>query len=151
VTAYLSSSIGKLIPQSYYNTSGRGYPDIAALGTGILIILDGGDSAIGGTSASAPIVAGVFTLLNDHALTVDKKPLGPMNQLLYQWGANNPDAFQDVTVGDNACTESGCALDECIGFSCAPGWDPVTGWGSPNYSKMLGYLTELLESKKTVQ
>jgi tripeptidyl-peptidase-1 len=149
VTAYLSSSIGKKVPQSYYNTSGRGYPDIAALGTGILIILDGGDSAIGGTSASAPIVAGVFTLLNDYSLNTDKKPIGPMNQLLYQWGATKPDAFQDVTVGDNACTESGCALDYCIGFYCAPGWDPVTGWGSPNYAKMVGYLAELLESKKS--
>jgi len=147
VNAYLSSSIGKQVPSSYYNTSGRGYPDIAALGTGILIILGGGDSAIGGTSASSPIVAGVFALLNDYSLRVDKKPIGPMNQLLYQWGATKPDAFQDVTVGDNACTESGCALDFCIGFSCAPGWDPVTGWGSPNYANMLGYLAELLESK----
>jgi len=147
VQAYLSSSTGKGIPASYYNASGRAYPDLAALGSAILIILGGSDTAIGGTSASAPIVAGVFTLLNDYSLNTDKKPIGPMNQLLYQWGATKPDAFQDVTVGDNTCTESGCF--DCAGFYCTAGWDPVTGWGTPNYDKMVGYLAELIESKNT--
>jgi tripeptidyl-peptidase-1 len=147
VAGYFQTSQGKLVPKSYFNQTGRGYPDIAAIGSAILIILGGSDQAIGGTSASSPIVAGVFTLLNDYALNTDKKPLGPMNPLLYQWGASNPDAFTDVTVGDNACTESGCALGYCIGFSCAKGWDPVTGFGTPNYQKMVALLADLIASK----
>ena len=99
------------VPASYYNQTGRGYPDIAALGSMILIILgtspprppslhppppshtpaplllsfliflDNADQAIGGTSASAPIVAGIFTLLNDYSLNADQK-VSPLPSLL---------------------------------------------------------------------
>lgn len=60
--------------------------------------------------------------------------------------AAHPAAFHDITVGNNRCTESGCGLlDGCIGFNCAPGWDPVTGLGSPVYTEMLKYLQKNLK------
>lgn len=131
---------GKLAPASHFNMSGRGYPDIAAAGEAILVWEGGAPSSAAGTSASAPIVAGIFTLLNDWSLTNSNRPvryhvgivqslllthqLGPMNPLLYLMAAQHPAAFHDVTVGDNRCTESGCMLGLCKGFYCAIGWGP---------------------------
>ena len=52
-----------------------------------------------------------------------------------------PAAFNDVTEGSNICTEAGCARS-CKGYRAAPGWDPVTGLGTPNYPTMLEYVIE---------
>jgi len=145
VTAYLESSQGKKIPEGYFNPNGRAYPDISALGDKILIWTAGSDQSIGGTSASCPIVAGIFSLLNSYSLTKTGKPLGPVNQLLYQMAADHPSAFTDITLGDNECTESGCAFGYCYGYFCAPGWDPVTGLGTPIYTEMLAYLKAKLK------
>jgi len=57
--------------------------------------------------------------------------------------AAHPQAFNDITTGDNICTEDGCS-SSCYGFHCSKGWDPVTGLGSPVYPEMLNYI------KKTV-
>ena len=65
-----------------------------------------------------------------------------MNPLLYKMFADNPAAFNDITVGDNICTEAGCSRS-CKGYYAAPGWDPVTGLGTPNYPTMLAYIEEL--------
>jgi len=145
VQKYLQTDQGKKAPASYYNRTGRAFPDIAALGDKILIYISGTLSSVGGTSCSSPIVAGVFALLNDYAITKTGKPLGPVNPFIYQMYAAHPAAFTDITVGDNTCTESGCGLfSSCKGFYCAPGWDPVTGLGSPVFSEMLAYLKTLL-------
>jgi len=127
-----------LPPASYYNATSRGYPDIAAFGSGVLIY-DGGLLQVGGTSCSSPIVAGVFALLNDYSLSATGKPLGFLNPLIYKIFADQPSAFTDVTIGDNKCTEGGCA-SSCQGYECTTGWDPVTGVGSPVYPELLTYL-----------
>jgi len=119
------------LPSSrYYNSSGRGYPDVSALGgltNPYLISYHGGRfSAVGGTSASSPVVAGIFALLNNARLTAGKSSLGFLNQFIYQ----NPDAFNDVTSGTN---DGGYSA----GFTAVSGWDPATGMGTPNYSKLL--------------
>jgi len=132
----------KLPPATYYNTKGRGFPDIAALGSAILIF-DGQIDTVGGTSASCPIVAGIIALLNDYAITKSGKPLGFLNPLLYKMAAAHPAAFHDITVGDNICTEGGCS-STCKGFVCAKGWDPVSGWGTPVYSEMLAYIQTVI-------
>jgi tripeptidyl-peptidase I len=67
--------------------------------------------------------------LNDAKLAAGQKPIGFMNPWLYKYGYK---LFTDVTSGNSA----GC---NTTGFSAAPGWDPVTGWGTP-------YLPNLLES-----
>ena len=56
-----------------------------------------------GTSASAPVFAGVVSLLNDARLAAGKSPLGFLNPLLYQLAAEHSDSFFDVTVGANRC------------------------------------------------
>merc|ERR1719261_2063133 len=63
VAAYKSSSDADLPPQSMWNNTGRGYPDVAALGGNknpYCIVHDGRIAGVAGTSASAPVVAGIF-------------------------------------------------------------------------------------------
>ena len=93
---------------------GRGVPDVAGDAdpvTGYNIRVDGQTFPIGGTSAVAPLWAGLIALSNAQA----KSPAGFANPTLY--GA--PSAFHDITDGNNGS------------FSAAPGWDPCTGLGSP--------------------
>jgi tripeptidyl-peptidase-1 len=144
VAAYLKSGTD-LPPASYFNSSNRAFPDIAAMGNNFLIYMDlyGGWSTVGGTSASSPTVAGVMSFLNAASYKASGKPLGFLNPFLYQMYADEPDAFTDVTTGDNKCTEDGC-FSSCKGYLCAKGWDPVTGLGTPVASKMLSYLEKQL-------
>lgn len=111
-----------------YNNSGaaRGFPDISANGANYFVAVDGQNSLVYGTSASAPVVGSIFTLINEQLAEAGKNPVGFVNPVLY----DNPDAFNDITSGSNP----GCGT---AGFSAAPGWDPVTGLGTPNYEKLL--------------
>lgn len=110
-----------------YNNSGnaRAYPDVAALGLKLATVYLNRTLGVGGTSASAPIVASIVNLLNEERLNAGKGPIGFLNPVFYA----HPDAFNDVTTGSNP----GCGTD---GFATAPGWDPVTGLGTPNYAKL---------------
>mmetsp|Transcript_63878 Transcript_63878/g.144158 ORF Transcript_63878/g.144158 Transcript_63878/m.144158 type:complete len:272 (+) Transcript_63878:2-817(+) len=148
VEAYLKSGTS-LPPSSYFNASGRGYPDVAAMGDNFLVYIksEGGWQPVGGTSASAPTWAGIAARLVDLALAKTGKPLGLINPLLYKMYAEKPQAFTDVTVGDNKCTEDGCA-EVCKGYECAKGWDPVTGLGTPNYDVMESYVSSMLEEAR---
>jgi len=141
VEHYLTEEAAKLPPATYFNRTHRAYPDIAAMGNNFMIYMDsmGGWSPVGGTSASTPTVAGVAAYLNDYSYNKTGKPLGFLNQFLYQMYAEEPAAFTDVTMGDNKCTEDGC-FSTCKGYTCAKGWDPVTGLGTPVTSTMLAYL-----------
>ncbi|KAI9689385.1 MAG: hypothetical protein M1822_010036 [Bathelium mastoideum] len=110
-----------------YNQSGnsRAYPDVSAIGLNVAVVFLGETLAVGGTSASTPIVASIVTLLNERRAAVGKGPIGFLNPTFYA----HPEAFNDVTEGSNP----GCYTN---GFSAAPGWDPVTGLGTPNYPKL---------------
>ncbi|KAH8646085.1 Pro-kumamolisin, activation domain-containing protein [Xylariales sp. PMI_506] len=110
-----------------YNNSGkaRAYPDVAAIGDYVATVFNGTTYAVGGTSASTPIFAGIVTLLNEARYAAGKGPVGFLNPTLYQ----NPDAFNDITIGNNPGCGSG-------GFNATPGWDPVTGLGTPNFEKL---------------
>merc|ERR1739845_100618 len=111
-----------LPPASYFNGSHRGYPDVSAMGNNFLIYMQsmGGWSPVGGTSAATPTFAGVSAYLNDLSYSKTGKPLGFLNPLLYQMHAEVPEAFTDVTVGDNRCTEDGC-FPSCEGYVAAKG------------------------------
>eukprot|EP00928_Gymnodinium_smaydae_P096682 TRINITY_DN8589_c2_g1_i1.p1 TRINITY_DN8589_c2_g1~~TRINITY_DN8589_c2_g1_i1.p1 ORF type:complete len:576 (+),score=117.52 TRINITY_DN8589_c2_g1_i1:50-1777(+) len=128
VAAYKASPDADLPPQELWNNSGRGYPDVAALGglkTPYCVNVGGSFEGISGTSASCPVVAGVFAKLNGLRLAANKKPMGFLNPFIYQ----NPSAFQDVTSGINCATRK-------YGFKAIKGWDPVTGFGTPNYEAL---------------
>jgi len=138
VQAYLNSGVA-LPPASYFNATGRGAPDIAAVGHNNIIEQSGSLQAVGGTSASTPINAAIISLLNQAVIAKTGKPLGFLNPFLYQAYADNAANFNDITIGDNKCTEDGCS-SSCQGFLCTKGWDPVTGLGSLNYKNLLAYI-----------
>ncbi|RFU32816.1 hypothetical protein B7463_g3492, partial [Scytalidium lignicola] len=115
-----------------YNRIGRGIPDVSANGDNIAVWVGGTFSRSGGTSASAPIFASVINRINEERLKNGKKSIGFLNPSLYA----NPSMLNDITNGTNP----GC---NTTGFSAAPGWDPVTGLGTPNFPKMLDYYLKL--------
>lgn len=85
-------------PPDAFDPTGRATPDIAALGEGYNVILDGHVQSIGGTSASTPAFAGLVSLINEALLAKGGKPLGFLNPFIYQ----NIDAWTDVVKGTNA-------------------------------------------------
>lgn len=112
----------------YYNKNGAGYPDIAAQSESFVIVSDRIPlPGVGGTSCATPTSSGVFSHLNDLRLQAGKPVLGWLNPFIYQTAPAHANAFNDATAGGN----EGC--NNFIGFTAVPGWDPVTGWGSPNY------------------
>jgi kumamolisin len=97
---------------------GRGVPDVAGdadPSTGYVTLVDGQSGVIGGTSAVAPLWAGLIALLNQSL----GKPVGFLNPLLYP-KSNKATDFNDVTSGNNGA------------YSAGVGWDACTGLGSPN-------------------
>ncbi|KAM9341285.1 LOW QUALITY PROTEIN: tripeptidyl-peptidase 1 [Symphorus nematophorus] len=136
VDAYLKGVAAKLPPKSYYNTSGRAYPDMAALSDNYWVVINRVPVPwVSGTSASTPVVGGMLSLINDQRLLKGLPALGFLNPRLYKLKGQ---ALFDVTEG---CHLS--CLDEQVqgqGFCAAPSWDPVTGWGTPNYPELLAVL-----------
>lgn len=126
-----------------YNRAGRGYPDLAALGDNGVVVVQGKSGRSGGTSMSAPLVASIFTRINEERLKKGGKPIGFANPALYK----NPAMFTDVTKGDQSKggpfgdgMPSACGNK---GFSAVKGWDPVSGLGTPVYPAMLDYFLSL--------
>merc|ERR1711976_1127993 len=105
VAAYKSSSDADLPPANLWNNTGRGYPDIAALGgqkAPYCVAVNGMFSGVAGTSASCPVVAGVFAKLNGLRLAAAKPAMGFLNPFIYK----NPSGFQDVTHGINKASRN---------------------------------------------
>ena len=106
------------------NFVGRGVPDVAGdadPATGYRVVIDGGTYTIGGTSAVAPLIAGLIALLNE----LKKKPVGFIHPIIYA----HPEIFRDITVGNNITTASK------KGFTATAGWDACTGMGVPDGKK----------------
>lgn len=115
-----------------YNRIGHGIPDVAANGVDIAVFNEGEFALFGGTSASSPIFASVVTRINNERLNLNKSAIGFINPTLYA----HPEVLNDITNGTNP----GCGTQ---GFKAVPGWDPVTGLGTPNYPRMLELFTSL--------
>jgi subtilase family serine protease len=120
----------------------RGVPDVSADAsghTGMAIALsDDGRSMIrnsGGTSASAPIWAALIALADQYA----GRHLGPVNPAIYQIarGPRYHQAFHDITKGNNTVRFPPATI---AGYRAAPGWDPATGWGSPDAQVLIPLL-----------
>jgi subtilase family serine protease len=112
----------------------RGVPDVAAdadYRPGMAIAFSGGGNDYilggGGVSVAAPLWAAVIALADQYA----GRDLGYVNPALYRIGrsAYYHRAFHDVTTGTNTVN---IPAQTITGYQAAPGWDPVTGWGSPN-------------------
>ena len=109
--------------------AGRGVPDVsgnADPASGYLVRVDGQQFPIGGTSAVAPLWAGLIALLNQKL----GKRAGFINPILYA----NPSALRDVTIGTNRVGA------QEVGYAAGPGWDACTGLGSPDGQKLLALL-----------
>jgi kumamolisin len=103
---------------------GRGVPDVAGNAdpaTGYAVLADGEQGVVGGTSAVAPLWAGLIARINQKLGT----PVGFLNPLLYSQVAS-ANALNDITVGSNDIT------GQIGGYSAGPGWDACTGFGTPN-------------------
>ncbi|MGD0958669.1 MAG: S53 family peptidase [Methylomonas sp.] len=101
----------------------RGVPDVAGDAdpeSGYNVRVDGQNTVIGGTSAVAPLWAGLIALINAN----NGKQAGFINMTLYK----TPTALNDITQGNNGS------------FSASSGWDACTGLGSPNGGKLVTIL-----------
>ncbi len=112
MTAYLNRTLNTGLypdPSLGINKTFFAYPIVAALGTPMTIVLNGTVTpGISGTSVSAPIVAGIFTLVNAELSRRGKALLGFVNPLLFNASAASPDIFNDITSGDNTCVGQVC-------------------------------------------
>lgn len=115
-----------------YNATGRGIPDLSAQSTNYEIVVSSESWIISGTSASAPVVAGIVGLINSYLIGAGKPPLGFMNPFLYLKGY---EAFQDVVTGGSHGCGRKTAPD--ARWNATKGWDPVTGFGTPNYQRLM--------------
>lgn len=79
-TSYNGSGFG--VGGGVYNRIGRAYPDFAAAGDGIVVVSEGALIIEGGTSASAPIFAGILTRINEERLLANKSTIGFVNPTL---------------------------------------------------------------------
>jgi kumamolisin len=91
--------------------------------SGYQVRVDGQNLVIGGTSAVAPLWAGLVALMNQKL----GHPVGFLNPLLYGSLANRG-LLHDITVGKNGA------------YVAKAGWDPCTGWGTPDGAKLLAAL-----------
>ncbi len=129
----------------------RAVPDVAYNGDvngGVLVVWSSSGSGsnlvfiIGGTSAGSPQWAGITALGNQLA----GHRLGFLNKAIYRIGesASYSRAFHDNVIGNNTIVEttSSGKTVTILGYNTEPGWDPVTGWGSPNVARLLPLLID---------
>ncbi|KAG5803365.1 hypothetical protein H9Q74_002393 [Fusarium xylarioides] len=130
----------------YTNWEGRGFPDVAghSVAPDYEVIYNGKQARSGGTSAAAPVWAAIVGLLNDARFKAGKKSLGWLNPLIYKHG---PKVLTDITGGyaigcDGNNTQSGqpepagSGLVPGARWNATAGWDPTTGYGTPNFQKL---------------
>jgi kumamolisin len=124
------------VPAGTGSKPGRGVPDVAGdadPATGYDVLVDGQFiQGFGGTSAVAPLWAGLIALISQSLGT----RAGFVNTLLYS-RAQAAGAFRDITQGDNKVGPNG------VGYSATVGWDACTGLGTPNGQKILAALKGL--------
>ena len=115
-------------PYGGYSSGGRGYPDVAVAGKNLLEF--NGNDLLQISGGMPSIVAGMVTLINAARKASGHPALGWLNPLLY---VNQGTFANDITSGNNKCTSNACC-DQ--GYYAAPGWDPVTGFGSIDFKKL---------------
>ena len=121
------------VPAATTTTGGRGVPDVAGDAdptTGYTIRVDGQTMVIGGTSAVAPLWAGLVAVANQQLGT----QVGFIQPAIY--AAKAAAAFNDITQGNNGA------------FSAGPGWDACSGLGSPIAGKLIPLLAPASGSAK---
>ena len=131
VEDFLAFNQSSNLPKGAFNRTGRGTPDVSALGEGYQVMQGGKVTPAAGTSASTPYFASLISLINDARLQAGKKQLGFLNPWIYK---NRHTAFTDITIGSNPDSHEDVPV---YGFNCTKGWDPATGVGTPKFGGML--------------
>jgi len=114
------------VPKAPNGFVGRGVPDVAGDAdpeSGYNVLVDGQQTVIGGTSAVAPMWAGLLARINQSL----GKNVGYLNPLLYT--KNVEATLHDISAGSNGT------------YSAGPGWDACTGLGTPNGAALLAALS----------
>jgi kumamolisin len=130
---------GSNVPKPTNSAGGRGVPDVAGNAdplTGYAVQVDGQNLVIGGTSAVAPLWAGLIAVANAE----NGKSAGFLQPALYAAKARS--AFNDITSGTNY---SGTP----VGYSAGSGWDACTGLGSPIGTKLITVVNPASSTKPT--
>jgi tripeptidyl-peptidase-1 len=136
---YLNSST-EFPPPNLFNKNGRIYPDLALVSHNYLINTPSGYTNVDGTSASAPSVSGMISILNNLRVSNKKSTLGPVGPLLYAMQNDCETCFKDITIGSNNSTEQA----ECKwGYNAVKGFDAVYGLGVPNFKDIYSYVEKL--------
>ncbi|HYV30310.1 MAG TPA: S53 family peptidase [Candidatus Binatia bacterium] len=117
------------------STAMRNIPDVACLGDDAIwvIVNNGEQGVVGGTSAAAPLWAGFTALVNQQAAASGQPPVGFVNPAIYAI-AQGPDylsVFHDITTGNNTNDSSPNK------FFAVAGYDLCTGWGTPTGSNLI--------------
>ncbi|EFW18207.1 hypothetical protein D8B26_005045 [Coccidioides posadasii str. Silveira] len=142
VTKYLSN-LGTTW-EGYYNPLGRGFPDVAAQAVKYPIYEKGSIITAAGTSASAPTIAAIIAHLNEVRLSQGKPVLGFLNPWIYSTGFKG---FTDIThegsigcLGTSMYSKLSTRLVPYASWNATKGWDPVTGFGTPDFKKLVKLL-----------
>jgi len=115
-------------------STARGVPDVAGeadQSTGWAFVFTGGSKRwimpASGTSAAASLWGGLMALADQYA----QHDLGFVNPAIYRIARSSGyhQAFHDITTGSNIVNTPPVGMG---GYQAGPGWDPVTGWGSPD-------------------
>lgn len=114
-------------------------PDVAAVAdpfTGVRIVLNQQQAVGGGTSQSAPLWAGMAAVMNQYLIANGGRALGDLNPMLYRVAAGAPlPGFRDIVLGGNAVADAG------------PGYDLVTGLGTPDVDNLVRNLLVLQKAR----
>jgi kumamolisin len=123
------------IPSSPKGNNGRGLPDVSANAdpeTGYQVFLFGHSSVVGGTSTVAPLWAGLIARINQGLVKMGRSRVGFLNPVIYEASIAKDGVFHDIVSGNNDTSGK-------LGgrYTAGPGWDPASGLGSPNGTKLL--------------
>ena len=130
---------GAGVPKPAGKTGGRGVPDVsgdADPASGYTVRVDGKTFVIGGTSAVAPLWAGLIAVAN----AANGKSAGFINPTIY--AAKSKSAFRDIVSGSNFSGKP-------VGFTAGKGWDACTGLGSPVGAALIKAVAPAVAKKKT--
>ncbi len=111
---------------------GRCIPDIAANAdwnaSPYLLVVDGQAQPNGGTSAASPLMASLLTRINASRVAAGRARVGYVTPVLYEMAGA-------ITIGEAGCTdvtEGDNVTDQAGGYRAGPGYDAVSGWGTPD-------------------
>jgi subtilase family serine protease len=117
----------------------RNVPDVALTADHIIAFYNNGSpGAVAGTSAAAPLWAGVAALINQQSSIAGAPALGFLNPSIYQIGSgsNYLQGFRDVQNGNNTILTNATKV-----YSALPGYDLCTGWGTPKAQGLIDLLS----------